>query len=179
MCGLSSHSLLSFTPTSAMDAKSECVCTERIVWPFDLFCIWAHLGFIAVSLLKPHLGLIWLLFVSAKMLQCRVNPQVTLWGAKVIAPITHIRKACFSLKSRQQRMRWLDDITDSMNVSLSKLRVGDGQGGQPWGSPWGRKQWDTTERMNWTELNWSSLRFRVFADLFWPHKLLQLFLHVF
>ena len=151
MCGLSSHSLLSFTPTSAMDAKSECVCTERIVWPFDLFCIWAHLGFIAVSLLKPHLGLIWLLFVSAKMLQCRVNPQVTLWGAKVIAPITHIRKACFSLKSRQQRMRWLDDITDSMNVSLSKLRVGDGQGGLACCSPWGCKESDRTDWLNWTE----------------------------
>ena len=29
----------------------------------------------------------------------------------------------------RQRMRWLDRTTDSMHVSLSKLGVGDGQGG--------------------------------------------------
>ena len=28
----------------------------------------------------------------------------------------------------QQRMRWLDDITDLMDMSLSKLQVLDGQG---------------------------------------------------
>ena len=48
----------------------------------------------------------------------------------------------------RQRMRWLDGITDSMDMSLGKLGVGDGQGGLVCCSPWGRKELDTTERLN-------------------------------
>ena len=46
----------------------------------------------------------------------------------------------------RQRMRWLDGITNSMDVSLGGLwEVGDGQGGLACCSPWGRKESDITE----------------------------------
>ena len=45
-----------------------------------------------------------------------------------------------------QRMRWLDGITDSMDVSLSE--VGDGQGGLACCDSWGHKESDMTERLN-------------------------------
>ena len=48
----------------------------------------------------------------------------------------------------QQRMRWLDGITDSMDTSLSKLQKSDGQGGLVYCSPWGCKQSDSTEWLN-------------------------------
>ena len=48
----------------------------------------------------------------------------------------------------RQRMRWLDVITDSMDVSLSKLRVGDRQGGLECCSPGGRKESDMAEHLN-------------------------------
>ena len=52
-----------------------------------------------------------------------------------------------------QRLRWLDGITDSMNMSLGKLlELGDGQGGLVCCSSWGRKESDTTEQLNRTEL---------------------------
>ena len=45
----------------------------------------------------------------------------------------------------QQRMKWLHSITDSMDVSLSELGVGDGQGGLACCDSWGLKESDTTE----------------------------------
>ena len=52
-------------------------------------------------------------------------------------------------------MRWLDGITNSMDMSLSKLRetVKDGGGGVGMESLaccslWNRKKMDTTERLN-------------------------------
>ena len=45
-------------------------------------------------------------------------------------------------------MRWLDGITDSMDVSLNELGVDDGQGGLACCDSWGCKELDTTERLN-------------------------------
>ena len=43
-------------------------------------------------------------------------------------------------------MKWLDGITDSMDMSLSKLwELCDGQGGLVCRSPWGHKELDMTE----------------------------------
>ena len=52
----------------------------------------------------------------------------------------------------RQRMRWLDGITDLMDMSLSKLwEFGDGQGGLECCSPSGHKESDTTERLSCTD----------------------------
>ena len=54
----------------------------------------------------------------------------------------------------QQRMRWLDGITNSMDKFESTPGVGDGQGGLACCDSWGRKESDATEWLNWTEFNW-------------------------
>ena len=59
----------------------------------------------------------------------------------------------------QQRIRWLDGITDSIDMSLGP-EVSDGQGGLLCCSPWGLKESDTTE---W--LNWIFKRLRVYKNI--------------
>ena len=45
-------------------------------------------------------------------------------------------------------MRWLDGITNSMDMSLSNPEVGDKRGGLACYRPWGCKELDTTEKLN-------------------------------
>ena len=54
-----------------------------------------------------------------------------------------------------RRMRWLDGITNLMDMGLGWLGVGDGQGGLACCDSWGRKESDMTEPLKWTELNWN------------------------
>ena len=64
------------------------------------------------------------------------------------------------------------------------LGIGDGQGGLACCSPWGRKELDTTERLNWTELMCNELKLQVDKTKILPelhrlpHRIINCFLRV-
>ena len=51
-------------------------------------------------------------------------------------------------RREQQRMRWLDSIISSMNLSLNKLQETVKDRSLACCSPWGHKELDTTEQLN-------------------------------
>ena len=70
-----------------------------------------------------------------------------MWKADSLEKTLMLGKIDGRRRRGQQRIRWLDGITDSMHISLSKLRemVKEGQESLMCCSPWACKELDTTE----------------------------------
>ena len=135
--------------------KAEC-------WRIDAFELWCWRRLLIVP---------WTSRRSNQSILKEVSPQFSLEGLMLKLKLQYFGHLMWRIDSLEktlmlgkteagrrrgrQRMRWLDGITDVTDMSLSRLReVGNGQGGLAICSPWGYKESDTTELLDWTELSW-------------------------
>ena len=68
--------------------------------------------------------------------------------ANLLEKILMLEKTKGSRRRTRQRMRWLDGITDSMDVSLSKLWEMVKEGRPGCCNPWSHKELEATEQLN-------------------------------
>ena len=118
----------------------------------DAFKLWSWRGLLRVP---------WATRKYSQKILKEINPECSLEGQTLKVKLQyfgHLMQRANSLEKTlmlgkiegrrrgRQRTRWLDDIINSMDMSLSKLREMVKDRGAR--SPWGRKESDTTEQLN-------------------------------
>ena len=125
-------------------------------WRIDAFELWCWRRLLQAS---------WTTMRSNQSILKEISPEFSLEGLMLKLKLQHfghlMQRTYFlektlmlgkiegSRRRGQQRMRWLDGITNSMDMSLSKLQECCSQGSLECCSPWGCKESDMTEQLNW------------------------------
>ena len=129
-------------------------------WALKNWCFWtvvlektleSPLEYKEIQLVNPK-GIQCWMFIQRLMLKLKLEYVGHLmWRADSFKKTLMLGKI-EGRKKRGRQMRWLGGITNSMEMSLSRLGVGDGQGSLACCDPWG--SWRVGH--NWvTELNWT------------------------
>ena len=128
-------------------------------WRIDAFELWCWRRLLRIS---------WTARRSNQSILKETNPEYSLKGLMLKLKFQyfgHLMQRTDSLEKTpmlgnvegrrrgRQRMRWMDGITDLMDMSKLQEMVLTACC-----SPWGHKELDTTEQLNWTETHlWSTL----------------------
>ena len=125
-------------------------------WRIDTFKLWPW---------RRLWRVFWIARISNQLILKEINPEFSLEGLVLKLKLhyfSHLMWRANTLektlmlgkieeeRSRQQRMRWLDSITNLMEMNSGKLWEinGEGQRSLVCCSPWGRKELDMTYGLN-------------------------------
>ena len=128
-------------------------------WRIDAFELWRWIRLLRVP---------WTARRSNQSILKEISPKYALEGLMLKLKLQYLNTWCKELTFWKRPWCWeklkvgeegddrgwdgwmasLNQLTESMDMSLSKLEVGDGQGGLACYSPWGREESDTTERLH-------------------------------
>ena len=127
-------------------------------WRIDAFELWCWRRLLRVP---------WTARISNQSILKEISPGISLEGMMLKLKLQYFSHLMWRVDSLEKtlmlggtegrrrrgrpRMRWHHRLGG--RESEWTLGVGDGQGGLVCCNSWGRKESDTTERLNWTELN--------------------------
>ena len=128
---------------------------------FDTFELWCW---------RRLLGVPWTARRSNQSILKKISPGISLEGMLLKLKLQyfgHLMRRVDSLEKTDAGRDWGQEEKGTTEDEMAgwhhwldgresewTLRVGDGQGGLACWNSWGHKELDTTERLNWTELNW-------------------------
>ena len=122
--------------------KAEC----QIIYAFVLWC-WGPLECKEMLLVHPRRNQSWI-FIGRTDVESKLQSFGHLMQrADSFEKTLMLAKIEGRRRKGRQRMRWLDSITDSMNMNLSKLGDSEGQRSLvlwDWSQPWDWKESDMT-----------------------------------
>ena len=143
-----SAAIFMWTWESWTTKKAEC-------WRTDISELWYWRRLLRVT---------WIARRSSQPILKEINPEYSLeglmlklklqyfscllWRADSLEKPLMLRKIESKRRRGWQRRRWMDDITLSMDLSLSTLGDSEGQGSLVCCSPWRPKELDTAGRLN-------------------------------
>ena len=130
---------------------------QCLVWPTSVLWYWGRLLRDPWTAIRPNQSILKEISPGCSLEGLILKLKLQYFG-HLMRRVDSLEKALMlgriggRRRTEWQWVRWLDDITISMDMGLGRLGAGDGQGGLACCDSWCRKEADWVTELNWTSL---------------------------